>query len=146
MTLILNMSLVPNVLKGAGAFAILTGVMDAFIGTRALEVLAGEEFLADTLVTAVTDSQIRFFGSAWAGYGAMLWWASNDVHARSTPLAILGGAMILGGFGRSLSMLLHRIVSPAFVVFIVVEILGPPGIWLTLRGGKRETSSGAKRR
>lgn len=128
------MALIPSILKGTGALAILTGVMDALVGTKMLEGVAGQPFPVDRLVDAVADSQIRFLGSTWAGFGAMLWWASNDIHARRMPLSILGGAFVLGGIGRSLSVLVHRKTTPLLTGFIAIEFLGPLGIWLSLRG------------
>lgn len=128
------MAFVPGLLRGAGSFAIATGVADAFIGSRMLEGLAGEPFSITSPVGAVADSQIRFLGSTWAGFGAMLWWVSNDVPARRTPLAILLGAFFLGGIGRSLSILAHGNATPLFISFIGIELIGPPAIWLALGG------------
>lgn len=128
------MAILPNILKGAGAFAFVSGLADALFGAYVLPNLAGGEvFVVKSLVDTVADSQIRFLGSAWAGWGAMLWWASNDVNARRTPLAILGGAFFLGGIGRTLSILIHEKPTPIFIFMIVVEFLGPVGVWLALR-------------
>lgn len=128
------MAFIPNLLKGVGSFAMITGAADVFVGTKMLEGLAGESLPVTTVADAITDSQIRFLGSTWAGFGAMMWWVSNDIPSRRTPLAILLAAFFLGGIGRSLSILLHGHATPFLAGFIGVELLGTPAVWLALRG------------
>lgn len=135
------MAFIPGLLKGFGAFAMLTGTADALIGTKMVEVLAGGEFPIIHAVDAVMDSQIRFLGSTWAGFGAIMWWVSNDMTTRRQPLALLLGTVVLGGIGRSLSMLASGHVTPLFLSFIGVELLVPPAIWVALKGSALPTKS-----
>lgn len=120
----------------------LTGVADVFVGIKMLENMASESFPATHVIHAITDSQIRFLGSTWAGFGALMWWVSNDVPAQRTPLALLLGAFFLGGIGRSISIFFHGNASPLFISFIGVELFGPPAIWMALKA----TASPAKGR
>ena len=57
--------------------------------------------------TAVVDSQLRFLGSVWTGYGVILWWASDDLRGRQVHLALFGGTMVVGGVERMMSAYQH---------------------------------------
>ncbi|GAM86221.1 hypothetical protein ANO11243_042330 [Dothideomycetidae sp. 11243] len=99
------------------------GTLDVCLG---IEMLGGTaQFPAASPVTAITDSQVRFLGSAWAGWGVMLWWASNDVRGRQTPLALLGGVIFAGGIGRALSARRFGFGAQWIPVVMWVELLGP---------------------
>ena len=75
--------------------------------------------------TAVTDSQIRFFGTVWAGYGIAMWWASNDMRARKMPIALLGGISLAAGVGRALSAFKHGFGAEWTKIAMWAELLGP---------------------
>ena len=130
-------SIIPHALKVCSAFAVLTGSLDICLGTT---MLGGDAvFPRNSPQTAIADSQIRFFGSVWAGYGIMLWWTSNDVKARGTPLALLGGICLLAGVGRLVSGLTVGFGAEWTRIAMWAELLGPPiiygigrrqGVWL----------------
>ncbi|ETS62189.1 hypothetical protein PaG_03759 [Moesziomyces aphidis] len=65
-------------LKLMSAFAMTTGLMDLVTGVGSLELITGVSLPADNRAAVFVDSQLRFLGGIWAGYGAMLWWASNN--------------------------------------------------------------------
>ena len=93
--------------------------------------LGGEAvFPAASASTAVADSQIRFLGSVWAGYGVMLWWASNSLKTRRVPLALLGGIMFAGGLGRTLSALKHGFGAEWTRIALWAELIGPGALYL----------------
>lgn len=124
------MSSLSNFLKFGSVFAMITGGADVLIGTRMIEIGTGESFPINSPTAALIDSQIRFLGGMWAAVGAVVWWISNDIQARSVPLAILGGWVFVGGIGRAISGALHGFSSPIVVSFTAVELVGPPAIWL----------------
>lgn len=114
-------------LKGMALFAIATGTMDLCLGAGALGLSA------DTAITgpmAVMDSQLRFLGAVWAGYGATLWWSSNDMKARRGLLGILGLVMVAGGLGRVLSYFQHGFGASWIVAALAVELIGPPAMYV----------------
>ena len=117
-------------LKVGSAFAIVTGSMDALFGLTMLEGLSGDSLPISSTVSVVADSQFRYLGSMWACYGAMLWWAADDLQARRVPLAILGGAMFFGGIGRAISAASHGFGTRLIGGFTAFELLAPPAIWL----------------
>ena len=118
----------PQTLKVCSAFAITTGSLDAGLGIRML----GKEsdFPTASPTTAFADSQFRFLGAMWAGYGVLLWWTSNDLQGRQIPLGLLGGVMLAGGVGRALSALKYGFSAPWVQVAMWVELLGPGVIYL----------------
>lgn len=119
--------LVSRTLKVCSFFAVLTGSLDICLGTT---MLGGDAvFAPSSPQTAIADSQIRFFGSVWAGYGAMLWWTSNDLRARQTPLALLGGISLLAGVGRFVSSMKFGFGAEWTRIAMLAELLGPPLIY-----------------
>ncbi len=124
------MATLSTFLKVGSAFAMLTGTMDVILGVGMLERGSGVPFPVDSAAAVLADTQLRFLGGIWAGYGMMLWWASSDLQTRRTPLAILGGVMVSGGIGRSISGALHGFGSSLIVAFTAIELVVPPAIWL----------------
>ncbi|KAI9149022.1 hypothetical protein HJFPF1_11067 [Paramyrothecium foliicola] len=104
----------------------------ACLGSGALHVLMGPNFALRLFgappwspVNVIVGSEYRFFGGVWAGYGAMLWWVSNDVRARRTPLAILMGSMVFGAVGRLAAGAAHGFGSRLMVLVIGIEFAIP---------------------
>ena len=60
----------------------------------------------------------------------MLWWASNDLRARRTPLALLGAIVVFSGVGRVIGGLTYGFGSRVVAWTAVGEILVPTAIWL----------------
>ena len=123
------MAQLPTFLKVSSAFAMLTGTADVLLGTRMIESGSGASFPIDSAAAVLADSQLRFLGAMWAGYGAILWWVSCDLRERRVPLAILGGVMVAGGAGRAISGALHGFSSRLWLGLMVGELLIPPAIW-----------------
>ncbi|THC91133.1 hypothetical protein EYZ11_009403 [Aspergillus tanneri] len=94
--------LFPTTLKACSMFAMLTGSMDVIFGADMITSAAGPLPLGSPAITLL-DSQIRYLGAMWAGYGVMLWWTSNDLQTRKAPLDLLAGIMFVGGIGRLVS-------------------------------------------
>ena len=117
-------------LKVGSAIAIATGSMDALFGIRMTEGLSGGTVPINSVATIVADSQFRFLGSTWVGYGAMLWWVASDLRTRRVPLAILGGTMLLGGSGRAIAGASHGFGTNLMAGFTAFELLIVPTVWL----------------
>jgi hypothetical protein len=122
--------LVTGLLRTMSVFAIATGVVDVCLGASAIRDERSLPVAAPT--TALVDSQLRYLGSSWAGYGAVLWWVTNDLAGRRRPLAILGAAMFLGGVGRFASFLTHGFSASWVQVAMWVELLGPGLVYLLM--------------
>lgn len=125
----MEVSALPKFLKASSVFALATGCMDIVAGVDSLKTITGVPLPIDSPAAIFADSQIRFLGGIWAGYGVMLWWASNDLHSRRVPLRILGYTVVLSGIGRAISGAVHGFSSNLILTFAVIELLVPPAIW-----------------
>ena len=124
------MSSLPLWLKGFSLFSIATGTADVFTGASGVASLSGHPLPVDSPAMVLADSQLRFLGGMWGGWGAMLWWVSNDLDTRAEPLAILGAVMVFCGVGRLISAVKHGFGSNSIAVAAAVEVLVPPAVWL----------------
>jgi hypothetical protein len=122
-------SLLSTGLKVFSIFSMATGTADV-IGGHKLLIPASERSLLPKSTLSVVDNQLRFLGATWGGYGAILWWASNDLQARQAPLAVLGVVMFLAGVGRSLSGLSLGWGAPWLKVAAGIELVIPPLVYL----------------
>ncbi|RGP72400.1 hypothetical protein FLONG3_6796 [Fusarium longipes] len=122
-------SLLSTGLKVFSIFSMATGTADIIAGHKLL-IPQSERSLLPKSTLSTVDNQLRFLGAAWGGYGAMLWWASNDLQARQAPLAILGAVMFIAGIGRTASGLSLGWGAPGLKVAAAVELIIPPLIYL----------------
>jgi hypothetical protein len=83
------------------------------------------------------DSQNRFYGAIFVGYGAACWWAAGDVDRHVQLIRLLLAAMALGAIGRGLAWLVHGAPSPAVMALLVSECLIPPIMWIWLERYRR---------
>ncbi|MEV0246099.1 DUF4345 domain-containing protein [Nocardia sp. NPDC050712] len=92
--------------------------------------------MGDAGVTA--DSQSRFFGAIFVGYGLAWIWA-----VRRTPIAVdairwLAGIFLLGAFARLVSVAVHGWPHWFQIVLTVIEFVLPPVFfWLAQAERKR---------
>lgn len=104
-----------------------TGAVCAAIGMS--HVLFGARTaVGDVGASADEDSQERFLGALFTGYGAALLWA-----ARQRPLPVplvrfLAGTMALGGVGRVLSIAERGRPHPFWVAMTAVEFAVPAAL------------------
>ncbi|MEU7798385.1 DUF4345 domain-containing protein [Micromonospora arborensis] len=77
------------------------------------------------------DSLGRFFGAIFAGYGLAWLWAARQKPISATAVRWLAGVLLLGVFGRLLSLAVHGWPHWFQVVLAVVElVLSPLFFWL----------------
>jgi Domain of unknown function (DUF4345) len=119
------------VLRIFAAFAIVTGALDVATGTELL--IRGGAQLGEAARDAVLNSQIKYWGAVWCGFGVALWWTTRDLQARIAMLFILLGTVFFGGLGRSLSALLFGAGSAMLTAFILIELIGPVAVLMWFR-------------
>jgi hypothetical protein len=131
------------VLRVFASFAIVTGSLDIIAGTQVLTG-GGAHLSPDVAADPVLNSQIKYLGAIWVGFGAALWWTTRDLRGRSVMLHILLGAVFLGGIGRLLSALQFGMGPPLLTAFIVIELVGPVLVlvWRHRLVNRRLTNSG----
>jgi Domain of unknown function (DUF4345) len=114
-----------TVLKLLAPIPVLVGVMHLVLGP-ASDVLLGARATDTLLGDPVLDSQNRFYGVVFMGYGALLFLCATDVRRHATLFRILAGFIFLGGVARLLSMALRGVPSAPVVALTVVELAGIP--------------------
>lgn len=81
-------------------------------------------------VNATMDSEDRFFGALFLGFGAGLVWCSKNLVDRSPIFGALLLTFFLGGISRVISALLVGLPNPLFVTLTFVELILPPVLWV----------------
>jgi hypothetical protein len=113
-----------------------TGALDLLLGGRALSTV-GTQLTAEALADPSLNSQLRFFGAIWLGFGVLLWHASSDLKAHATGFRLLCAALILSGIGRLISLLQLGVPAAPFVAAMGVELVVMPAVlwwhWYLLR-------------
>ena len=79
------------------------------------------------------DSQNRFYGAAFSLFGIVFWIASSDLerYRRLLELALL--VFFLAGATRLISIVIIGWPTPVVIALTVIELLGPPAMFLWLR-------------
>jgi hypothetical protein len=78
------------------------------------------------------DSQARFYGMIFMGYGALTWLYTRDMDRYAPVLTILAVAMFLGGCMRFVSMALTGLPPLPMRVLLGLE-LGLPALLLWMQ-------------
>ncbi|MFC8047745.1 DUF4345 domain-containing protein [Nocardia sp. NPDC057353] len=104
--------------------ALVTGVVCTLIGLA--HVAFGEAIFPDMGAPGATaDSQARFFGAVFAGYGLAWILVARRTPISATAVRILAGIMLLGAVGRFLSIAVHGLPHPFALVLTALEVLLP---------------------
>ncbi|KAJ4139749.1 hypothetical protein NW768_001093 [Fusarium equiseti] len=109
-------------------FSIVTGSANVLLGHKIL-IPAAERVLLAKPTLSILDNQVRFLGTTWAGYGTLLWWATNDLRTRQVPLALLGAIMFVAGIARLSSGLMLGWGAQNLKAATAIELVIPPLIY-----------------
>jgi membrane protein YqaA with SNARE-associated domain len=123
-----------NVLvRGAAVIAIAVGLIHALLGTTTAYYLGS--VLPDALYRIpIFDSQDRFFGTTFVGYGALLLLFLKDQVRFGPVLTIVAAAVFAGGLARLLSIALVGTPPPLVLGLLGIELILPPLlIWMRSR-------------
>jgi hypothetical protein len=108
----------------------LTGALDLMLGLQA-QGLIGAQLSPEGFRDPLLNSQIRYFGAIWFGFGVLLFVCLSDITKYSSLLRGLLCIVFLGGLGRVASLfqfgLPQSAQGAAFVVAVTgIEIVGIP--------------------
>ena len=106
----------------------LTGAADLFGGTWILA-QAGASVPADVATDPIINSQIKFWGVIWLGFGAAIWWVAGDPRTRAPMLRILLATLFVSGMARALSFALYGSPGGLLTGAMILEIFGSIGMW-----------------
>ncbi len=120
-----------TLLQAGALIAMAGGAMDAALGVGALRQL-GSTVPASIATIPELDSQARFYGMIFVGYGALTWLYTRDMQRYAPVLTILAVAMLLGGCMRFASMALTGLPPLPMRVLLGLE-LGLPALLLWMQ-------------
>jgi hypothetical protein len=128
------------------ALALLTGAMDVILGVAG-QANIGVGTAAAAPVDPVLDSQVRFLGAIWLGLGAIQLVCLRDLHRYGAILQLCFAIVLLGGIGRTLSLLqvgqpVSGVGSAFVAVALIIELLLVPLAWLTFRRATLDADKG----
>lgn len=101
----------------------LTGLLDLWNGTGIM--ISAGAFLGGAGQDAVLNSQIRFWGAIWFGFGVLCWHASSRLETDPGLFRICCGTLVLAGLGRIISLLQYGAPGPILEAAAFVELVGP---------------------
>ena len=107
-----------------------TGALNLGMGLRA-QGLIGAQLSPEGFRDPLLNSQIRFYGAIWFGFGVLLCVCLSDLNTYSSLLRGSLAIVFLGGVGRVASLFQFGLptgtLGKAFVVAVtVIEIIGMP--------------------
>ena len=109
------MAALTTLLKFIAPVPILVGLMHLVLGLQT-DVLLGANVAAELLNDPVLDSQNRFYGAIFIGYGALIFLGTTNLRQHATLFRILSGGVFLGGLARVVSIALHGVPSTPCLV------------------------------
>ncbi|KAF4952962.1 hypothetical protein FSARC_12501 [Fusarium sarcochroum] len=89
-------------LKGFSMWFVYLGATNILQGAKSV-LQPSERVVLPSQALSLLDSQLRFLGGIFVGYGAVTWWASDDIPAREAPLTWIMATLVLSGIGRVIS-------------------------------------------
>ncbi|MEP9380553.1 DUF4345 domain-containing protein [Aquabacter sp. CN5-332] len=120
--------LLAGIMTAFGLFAIATGSSDVILGSRLLVMIGAD--LGAAVNEPWVDSQLRFLGAIWAGWGVLMIWACRDLKARGSLFDLLLGFLFVAACGRTISLILYPGSPTTLVAFVVLEfVLVGAGLW-----------------
>ena len=119
------MAALTTLLKFIAPVPILVGLMHLVLGLQT-DVLLGANVAAELLNDPVLDSQNRFYGAIFMGYGALIFLCTTNLRQHATLFRILSGGVFLGGLARVVSIALHGVPSTPVLGLVAIERFGVP--------------------
>ncbi len=109
---------------------LITGALNLGMGFRAQE-LIGAQLSPEGFLDPLLNSQMRFYGAIWFGYGVLLFVCLSDMDKYSSLLRGSLAIVFLGGLGRTASLVQFGMpaeaLGTAFVIAVwMIEIIGVP--------------------
>lgn len=104
---------------------VLTGLLDIATGTHSLE-LAGMKVPPGASQHPILESQIRFFGAIWFGWGLCLWRITTDLQANAGWFRGLLGILFVSGLARAAAALQFGLPGGPLTIAMIVELVGAP--------------------
>lgn len=117
-------------LYALAGFAVLTGGLDLAFGMKGQRTL-GARLTPEGFDDPVLNSQFRYLGAMWLGFGLALFLTLSDLERYAVVFQGLMAVMFLGGIGRLISIFQFGIPAPVagrilVIVATAFELIGAP--------------------
>jgi hypothetical protein len=76
----------------------------------------------------VLNSQVRFWGAIWFGFGIVLWHASNRLESDPALFRLLCGILGLSGLARLESAVVFGLPGPMLTSAMAITLIAAPGL------------------
>jgi hypothetical protein len=106
----------------------LTGGADLVDGVALLHT-AGSRLDGEIRTDPVLNSQIRFWGAIWFGYGIILWRTTSDLRKNAGLFKVLCAILALSGLGRLVSAIQFGSPGAVLTGAMAIELFGAAGLW-----------------
>ncbi len=106
----------------------ITGAADLLDGVALLKA-AGSPLDGETRTDPVLNSQVRFWGAIWFGYGILLWRTTSDLRKDADLFKALCAILALSGIGRFVSTIQYGSPGAVLTGAMAVELLGAAGLF-----------------
>jgi Domain of unknown function (DUF4345) len=107
------------------AFLVVFGVIA--IGISLAHLAAGPEaIIGGSAVNPTSDGEDRFYAGLFGCYGVALLWCVRGVERKQVCVNVLAGALLVGGIGRLIALIVVGPPNPFFVAMLVLELVLPP--------------------
>jgi len=118
--------------------ALLTGAIDLLLGLKGQKAI-GADLSPKAFDDALLNSQLRYLGAIWFGFGGLLLLCLTDLGKYSVLLQGALAVVFLGGLGRIASMIQFGLPAASrgkalVIAATAIEIIGAPGLlwWQSL--------------
>jgi len=101
------------------------GVLHLWLGVRA-DVLLGAKLPPEALSDPALNSQNRFYGVAYGGYGVLLYVCATDLGRYDVIFDCVLLATFAGGIARLVSIVTHGVPPGLILALLASELLVPP--------------------
>lgn len=105
------------ILSILGLVAVAFGILTVFTGGAG--VLGGGE------VSTNIDTELRFYAAWYVGAGLLLISTVRRIESRATTIRAISAVLVLGAFGRLLSLLTIGAPRPLFTALMAIEFAVP---------------------
>ena len=116
-----------------------TGAADLLIGVKLLT-MTGAAIPPPVDADPILNSEIKFWGAIWFGFGLILWYASRDLRQHAPLFRLLMSILVFSGLGRALSAVQFGAGSALMSAFMVLELTVPVALLVWHRWLLRQSS------
>ena len=90
------------------------------------DAMLGAKLSSEALTDPTLNSQNRFYGTAFALYGVLLYLCATDMRRYEPVLMSVLAVYFLAGCARLVSIATHGMPPPLVLVLLALELLPPP--------------------